>query len=649
MLPRVGSYQSHKENAMQGQPKTNFWGDILNNVQGVADTAGTFLDQAKGKQQFKDLAKQLQLEPFLFALERVNIQSAQQHVQKTIEKHPDWNSEKVANQLIQEKAILLGAKGLVSSLAPGFAAGLMAVDLASSMAVQAELIYQVACAHAMDLSNPARKAEALTIFSLALGGSMALKVGVGYAARNIPVAGALVGAGGNAVMTYAVGWAAYHYYSAIHAGKSQEQALEESQQATKEVLEEASVQESALDGILAHMILAGQPELTLEDVERNLEQLPLEATSRTSISKHLKSLRDFDTLLIELQPEYGLVALAQAERLARSDAQITDQEQKLLAQLEKRFQEQAKLLDTMLPSNYILTDEFKQTIRGAQFSHDGSYLCVCSDDRSLRIWKTYDQCKSFQLLHNLQNVHKDEIKTLSISRNDEFLATASKDRIIAFWDYRNGRKLRQVESGHREGIYSLAFGNDQMLASGSKDGEVKLWNVNTSAVRRSLFGHKETVWCLAFNSDGNVLASGADDNTARLWNPSTGETIRELKGHQHGIYALAFSSDGQTLATGSWDRTIILWDVETGEQRLVLKGHKAAVWQLGFMPDQQFLVSTSDDNSVIVWDLATGNIRIRLDGHRHGVYALAVSPISSLIASGSWDKSLRIWNIDLSE
>jgi hypothetical protein len=109
----------------------------------------------------------------------VDIQSAQKHVQQIIKKHPDWNSEKVANQLIQEKAILLGAQGLVSSLVPGFAAGLMAVDLASSIAAQAELIYQVAYAHTMDLSNPGRKAEALTIFSLALGGSMALKVGVG--------------------------------------------------------------------------------------------------------------------------------------------------------------------------------------------------------------------------------------------------------------------------------------------------------------------------------------------------------------------------------------------------------------------------------------------------------------------------------------
>lgn len=632
---------------MQSQPKKSLWDSVVNNVQGAADTAGSLLNQVKGNQQFTALAKHLNIEPFLFALERVDIQSAETYVQKIKAKHPDWKTEQVANQLIQEKAVLLGAQGFVSSLVPGFAAGLMAVDLASSMTMQAELFYQITCAHAMDPRDPARKAEALSIFGLVLGGNMALKLGLGYAGRNIPVAGALVGAGGNAVMTYAVGWAAHNYYSAIRSGKSQEQALETSQQATKQVLDEASSQESALDGILAHMILAGHPDLSLEDLERNLEQLPLETSSRSNISQHLKSLRDFDTLLAELQPEYGLVALAQAERLARSDAQITPQEQELLTQLEKRFQAQAEMLDAMLPSNYILSDEFKKTIRGTQFSHDGSYLCACSDDRSLRIWKTYDQGKSFQLLHSLQDAHKDEIKALSVSLNDDLLATASTDRAIAFWDYRNGRKLRQIEGGHQKGIYALAFGTDQLLASGSEDGEIKLWNVNNGAVRRSLLGHQNAVWCLAFNSAGTVLASGSNDNTARLWNPSTGETIREIKGHHHGVYALAWSPDDQTLATGSWDRSIVLWDAHTGEQKTILKGHKAAVWQLAFTPDQKFLVSASDDNSIIVWDLATGNIRIRLDGHSHGIYALTISPISSVIVSGSWDKSLRIWNIDL--
>jgi hypothetical protein len=114
---------------VQNHPKTSFWGNVLDNVQGAANTAGTFLDQVKGSPLFQDLAKQPQIKHFLLALEQVDIQNAQKHVQKIMRNHPDWNAEKVADQLILEKAFLLSTHRLVSGLLPG----LIAVDLTSSL------------------------------------------------------------------------------------------------------------------------------------------------------------------------------------------------------------------------------------------------------------------------------------------------------------------------------------------------------------------------------------------------------------------------------------------------------------------------------------------------------------------------------------
>ncbi|MCM1982974.1 WD40 repeat domain-containing protein [Lyngbya confervoides] len=499
----------------------------------------------------------------------------------------------------------------------------------------------------MDPQDSARKIEALTIFSLAFGGNAALKAGVGLA-RNIPMAGALVGAGGNAVMTYALGASANQYYKAILSGKENEEALSEGQQKSEQVLEEAIEQENALDGILAHMILAGHPECDAKNLEEAIGQLPLEENARRSIKKHIHSLREFDVLLQELQPEYGLVALAQAERLARSDAKITEAEQVLLDKLETHFREEAEILDQMRPSNYILTQDFKHTVRGLQFSRDGMYLCAAGDDKSLKIWKTYDECLSFQLIHDVKDAHRDAIKALAMSPNDEFLVLASKNRKLSFWEYRNGKLLRTIESGHRKGINALVFCDDKTLASGSDDGEIKIWNVDSGAIRRSLLGHKNSVLSLAVSPiSKHVIASGSNDHHVRLWNATTGETLHDLEGHKFGIYSLAFSPNGQTLASGSWDRRICLWDVTSGEQYATLEGHTAAVWQLLFTPDGNHLVSSSDDNSIFIWDLLTKQIRVRLDGHRHGVYSLALAPNKSIIASGSWDNSVRIWSVDL--
>jgi uncharacterized protein (DUF697 family) len=631
---------------MQSNSIKNFWSGALNNVQGFAGSAGDLLEQTKTNHKFKELAEKLQVAPFLVALEKINIQGAQQHVREISKKHPTLSPAEISHRLIQEKAVLLGAKGMACGILPGFAAGFLAVDMATAMVAQAELIYQIAYAYDLNLNESARKAEAVTIFGLAFGCNAAIGAGLGLV-RNIPVAGALVGAGSNAVMTYAIGLAASHYYSAIHSGQSQEVAITQTLEVTEIMLEEALDQEAILDGILAHVVLASRPELAAADVEQSLEQLSFEPKARARISAHLKALKPFDELLGNLDVDYGIIALAQAEKLARSDAHITSQERELLDKLEIRFRQRIEALDYLQPSNYILTKEFKATIRGLQFSPDGVFLCACSDDRSVRIWKSFDDGKSFQPLHCIEAAHKKEIKAIAMSPDNDLLVTASADQTMAFWDYRNGRITRQLDSGHREGIYALAMTHNNVVASGSKDGEIKLWRSDTGAVRRSLMGHKAEIWCLAFNPTGEILASGSNDHTVRFWNPTTGEMIRVLANHPHGVYALAFSPDGKTLATGCWDRKIRIWNVETGEHVATWEGHSAAVWQLTFTSDGHHLISSADDNMIMIWDVATGRIRTRLDGHQNGVYALALSPVQPVIASGSWDQSLRIWNIDL--
>jgi uncharacterized protein (DUF697 family) len=68
----------------------------------------------------------------------------------------------------------------------------------------------------LDLQDPARKAGILTIFSLSFGSDQALKFGISYAAKAglslVPVAGALVAAGTNAAILYALGYGACWFY-----------------------------------------------------------------------------------------------------------------------------------------------------------------------------------------------------------------------------------------------------------------------------------------------------------------------------------------------------------------------------------------------------------------------------------------------------
>lgn len=143
--------------------------------------------------------------------DQVDLQKADEAVKKLQQEYPQETPWQIAHRIIVEKATYAGGVGLVSSILPGAALALLAVDLAATTRLQSEMIFQIAAAYGLDLKDPARKGEVLTIFGLAMGGSRVVRVGLGTL-RVVPIAGAAIGAGANAAIFYSLGLAACQYY-----------------------------------------------------------------------------------------------------------------------------------------------------------------------------------------------------------------------------------------------------------------------------------------------------------------------------------------------------------------------------------------------------------------------------------------------------
>lgn len=286
------------------------------------------------------LTRFLNLDWLVGATDSVDLAQAEAAVRKLQQEYPNESPSQIAHRIMVEKATYAGGVGLASSILPGVALALLAVDLAATTKLQAEMVYQIAAVYGLDLKDPARKGEVLGIFGLGLGGSRALKAaGLGLL-RNVPFAGAMIGASTNAAMLYSLGYAACRFYETklnSPASVSSEETLESLKQQSDKYLETALAQQTIMDQILVHMILASHPEKSWAEIQPQLKALNLSPVSQDAIAKNINSPQPLDTLLNQLNRDFAIPLLAQCYRIAQTEGATTPAEKRVIDAIANKF------------------------------------------------------------------------------------------------------------------------------------------------------------------------------------------------------------------------------------------------------------------------------------------------------------------------
>lgn len=252
-----------------------------------------------------------------------------------------------------DKATRAGGIGLASSILPGAALALLAVDLAATMQLQAEMVYQIAAAYGLELQDPARKGEVLGIFGLGLGGGKLMRAaGLGLL-RNIPFAGAVIGASSNSAMLYSLGYAACRFYEAKQkspAAVTTEETLADLKKQSENYLETAIAQQAVMDQILVHMILASHPEKSWKEILPDVKALNLSPTSLKAIAASIKSPQPLDALLDQLNRDFAVPLLAQCYRIALADGFKTAEETRVIEAIANKFDIDLNLIKSAVQS-----------------------------------------------------------------------------------------------------------------------------------------------------------------------------------------------------------------------------------------------------------------------------------------------------------
>ncbi|PSM49252.1 hypothetical protein C7Y66_10125 [Chroococcidiopsis sp. CCALA 051] len=286
------------------------------------------------------ISRFLNLNWLIGATDSVDLAKAEAAVKKLQQEHPEESPEQIAHRIMVEKATRAGGIGLATSFLPGVALALLAVDLAATTQLQAEMVHQIAAAYGLSLKDPSRKGEVLTIFGLGLGGGRLLRLAGLGVLRNVPFAGAFIGASSNAAMLYSLGYAACRFYEAKLKSPetlNSKTGIAQLEQQSKKYLETAIAQEAVMDRILVHMILASHPEKTWSEIQPQLKQLNLSPSSLEAISRNIQSPQPLEVLLEQLNRDFAIPLLAQCCRIARLDGRKTPEEDRIIQAIATKF------------------------------------------------------------------------------------------------------------------------------------------------------------------------------------------------------------------------------------------------------------------------------------------------------------------------
>ncbi len=264
----------------------------------------------------------------------------------------------------------------------------------------------------------------------------------------------------------------------------------------------------------------------------------------------------------------------------------------------------------------VVLDAHYKRIWGLNYSQDGDYLVVASNDNRVSIWNT----ESYAPVWSRQIKQDRGESSMQFSPGIYFAAPfLASFQGVPIADFELLKKsggtwrvslLALLEHGFdylipifdRHANCAALSPDHKHLAIGHSSGHLRVVDLEEMKYVVQKQAHKGEVLTLSFSPDGQFLASGGGDHACRIWETETYQEVKELKGHRMSVTCLTFSHDNKMLVSASRDKTVSLWNLESGQQIGKLRGHSSPISAIAFHPSKESFSTASIAGKVMIWE-----------------------------------------------
>ena len=203
-------------------------------------------------------------------------------------------------------------------------------------------------------------------------------------------------------------------------------------------------------------------------------------------------------------------------------------------------------------------------------------------------------------------------------------------------------------SAHTSVIRSILITKDnQYIISASNDRKIRIWNYQYQVQEFVLIGHTNVVSCIATTSDSKYLVSGSWDTTIIIW--SLHDKVQEslLKSHTNLVDNLKITSNDLYIVSSSSDNTIGIWNIQNRMLEMLLIKQNSSVNNddIVISRDNKYLVYPSN-SGLVIWNLIAMMEKViieRIDDY----YTTSIALVSDnkIVASGYENGRIILWNV----